>query len=145
MVSQCKITKTRIVFDRALRALPITQHNRIWPLYLKFVTEHDIPETAVRIYRRYLKVHTMNYFIILRSSLYPIIIIIIIIVRMQLCPEDTEDYIEYLKGIERLDEAALKLAEVVNNLKFVSKKGKSNHQLWNELCDLISENPDKVK
>lgn len=64
---------------------------------------------------------------------------------MQLCPEDTEDYIEYLTSIERLDEAAVKLAHIVNKEDFVSKHGKSNHQLWNELCELISKNPDKVR
>ena len=28
--------------------------------------------------------------------------------------------------------------------KFVSKEGKSKHQLWQELCVLISKNPGKV-
>lgn len=116
LMMQCQTTRTRHVFDRALRALPITQHHRIWPLYLKFVCERNIPETAVRVYRRYLK----------------------------LCPENTEDYIEYLKSIDRLDEAAVKLAEIVNNEDFVSKHGKPKHQLWNELCELMSKNPDKV-
>ena len=27
---------------------------------------------------------------------------------------------------------------------FVSKEGKSKHQLWQELCLLISRNPDKI-
>lgn len=117
LTEQCKITRTRKVFDRALRALPITQHNRIWPLYLKFVRKHDIPETAVRVFRRYLK----------------------------LCPENAEEYVEYLTEIDRLDEAALNLAKIVNNENFVSQHGKSNHQLWNELCELISKNPDNVK
>ncbi|XP_076360546.1 pre-mRNA-splicing factor SYF1 fand [Tachypleus tridentatus] len=116
LIDQCKITRTRRVFDRALRALPITQHHRIWPLYLSFVKKHEIPETAVRVYRRYLK----------------------------LTPENTEEYIEYLRSQERLDEAAVKLTELVNNEDFVSKEGKSKHQMWNELCDLISKNPDKV-
>lgn len=49
-------TFTRRAFDRALRSLPITQHDRIWSLYLRFVTQLGIPETAVRVYRRYLKV-----------------------------------------------------------------------------------------
>ncbi|GFQ99306.1 pre-mRNA-splicing factor SYF1 [Trichonephila clavata] len=114
---QCQITKTRHVFDRALRALPITQHHRIWPLYLKFVSTKGIPETAVRVYRRYLK----------------------------LCSEDTEDFIEYLLEINRLDEAAVKLAEIVNDEQFVSKHGKPKHQLWNELCKQISKNPDDVR
>ncbi|GAB6022007.1 Pre-mRNA-splicing factor SYF1 [Chamberlinius hualienensis] len=116
LVDQRKITRTRKAFDRALRALPVTQHNRIWPLYLKFVKSHDINETAVRVYRRFLK----------------------------LSPECTEEFIDYLKSIGRLDEAAVKLAEIVNNHKFVSKEGKSNFQLWNELCDLISKNPTHV-
>jgi hypothetical protein len=60
LINQCKITKTRLVFDRALRALPITQHHRIWPLYITFLKSHDIPETAVRVFRRYLKVNNFN-------------------------------------------------------------------------------------
>lgn len=117
MTEQCYITRTRQVFDRALRALPITQHHRVWPLYIEFLKKHNVYETAVRVFRRYLK----------------------------LAPEDTEEYIEYLISIERLDEAALKLAQIVNQDDFVSKHGKSNHQLWNELCDLISKNPSKIK
>ncbi|KAH1176025.1 pre-mRNA-splicing factor SYF1 [Mauremys mutica] len=117
LMDQCRITRTRRTFDRALRALPITQHHRIWPLYLKFVRLYPLPETAVRVYRRYLK----------------------------LSPENAEEYIEYLRSIDRLDEAALRLANVVNDERFVSKEGKSNYQLWHELCDLISQNPDKVK
>eukprot|EP00123_Amoebidium_parasiticum_P017227 comp23760_c1_seq1/m.41135 comp23760_c1_seq1/g.41135 ORF comp23760_c1_seq1/g.41135 comp23760_c1_seq1/m.41135 type:complete len:846 (-) comp23760_c1_seq1:271-2808(-) len=116
MVNQAKITRTRHTFDRALRALPITQHHRIWPMYLKFVRQHAIPETAVRVYRRYLKLE----------------------------PSDVEDYIEYLVSIHRLDEAAIRLASVVNDDKFVSKKGKSQHQLWTELCEMISKHATDV-
>jgi pre-mRNA-splicing factor SYF1 len=39
----------------------------------------------------------------------------------------------------------MKLANIVNQDDFVSKYGKSKHQLWNELCDLISKNPKQVK
>ena len=56
LVAQGRITRTRRTFDRALRALPITQHHRLWPLYLSFVRRYPLPETAVRVYRRYLKV-----------------------------------------------------------------------------------------
>ncbi|CAH0387979.1 unnamed protein product [Bemisia tabaci] len=117
LISQKQITTTRRVFDRALRALPITQHHRIWPPYLEFVKSYNITETALRVFRRYLK----------------------------LCPENTEDYIDYLISIDSLDEAATKLAEIVNKENFVSKHGKSNHQLWNELCELMSKNPQKVR
>ncbi|CAF0771179.1 unnamed protein product [Didymodactylos carnosus] len=117
LMDQCKITRTRKVFDRSLRALPITQHKRIWPLYIKFVTQHHIPDTAMKVYKRYLK----------------------------LLPEIAEDYMEYLKETDRLDECAQLYIEVLNRDNFVSKEGKSNHQLWNEFCELILKNPSKIK
>nr|XP_045010103.1 pre-mRNA-splicing factor SYF1-like [Jaculus jaculus] len=117
LMGQACVTRTRHTFDRALRALPITQHSSIWPLYLHFVRSHPLPETAVRVYRRFLK----------------------------LSPKSAEEYIEYLKSIDRLDEAAQLLATLVNDENFVSKVGKSKYQLWHELCDLISQNPDKVQ
>lgn len=59
------ITKTRRSFDNALRALPVTQHGRIWDLYLQFAKAAG-GETAMRINRRYLKVnfffHVYIYF-----------------------------------------------------------------------------------
>lgn len=113
---QHKVSRVRCTFDRSLRALPITQHHRIWPHYLKFVRLHPLHETAVRVYRRYLK----------------------------LFPENAEEYIVYLVSIDRLDEAALRLAAIVNQENFISKDGKSNHQLWHDLCDLICKNPTKV-
>ncbi|XP_048776809.1 pre-mRNA-splicing factor SYF1-like isoform X2 [Ostrea edulis] len=116
LVDNSRITKSRRTFDRALRALPVTQHHRVWPLYLKFVRLYDLPETAVRVYRRHLKLQK----------------------------ENTEGYIEYLMKIGWLDEAANRLVDIINDDAFVSREGKSKHQLWNELCDLVAKNPDKV-
>lgn len=48
---------------------------------------------------------------------------------LQLSKEDTEEYIEYLKSIGWLDEAAKRLADVINDDGFVSKEGKSKHQV----------------
>ena len=47
-------------------------------------------------------------------------------------------------SIDRLDDAAVKLADVVNRESFVSKKGRTQHELWQWLCELISQNPDKI-
>ena len=60
MVESGKVTATRRAFDDALRALAITQHHRIWPLYLQFIRDANVPETAVRVYRRYLMVRGMT-------------------------------------------------------------------------------------
>ena len=47
------VTRMRRLFDRCLTSLPVTQHDRIWPLYLKFIGQPGIPmETAVRVRRR---------------------------------------------------------------------------------------------
>ncbi|KAL9383964.1 hypothetical protein Peur_024287 [Populus x canadensis] len=48
-------TRTRRVFNRALCPLPVTQHDRIWELYLRFVSQDGFRiETSLRRYRRYL-------------------------------------------------------------------------------------------
>ncbi|RHZ79462.1 hypothetical protein Glove_145g19 [Diversispora epigaea] len=116
LMKQCRVTKTRRTFDRALKALPITQHPRIWEIYLKFAREIG-GETAIRLYRRYLKLE----------------------------PDHVEEYIDLLLSMDRYDEAAKRLAQVVNNDRFQSMHGKSNYQLWMELCDLICEHPHEIK
>lgn len=116
LMLQRKVTKTRQTFDRALRSLPITQHDRIWPLYVKFARGCGVPETAIRIFRRYLKIE----------------------------PGQVEEYIDYLVDAGQAGEAARLLAQVLNDDSFVSKQGKSRHDLWMLLCDIASKNPDKV-
>ncbi|NXH40474.1 SYF1 factor, partial [Dicaeum eximium] len=63
----------------------------------------------------------------------------------QLCPEEAEQYVAYLRSVGRLDEAAQVLARLVNDERFVSRQGKSNYQLWQELCELLSQHPDRVR
>jgi pre-mRNA-splicing factor SYF1 len=117
LTRQHLLTKTRHTFDRALRALPLTQHKRIWPLYTQFIKSHDIPDTALRVYRRFVKMF----------------------------PESIEEFIAFLISTGRFDEAARYLAEnVVNNDKFTPSSGKTKHELWIELCELMAHNPDKI-
>lgn len=118
LVRQKFVTKCRRAFDRALTALPVTQHDRIWKVYLDFIHQPGIPdETAFRVYRRYL----------------------------QLEPTHAEEFIELLKAKERWGEAAKKLTEVLNDDGFRSATGKSKHQLWLELSDIITRHPAQVK
>ena len=51
-------------------------------------------------------------------------------------------YIDYLIDVGKLEEAAERLAQIVNDDHFVSKQGKSKHEMWLRLCDLISNNPE---
>lgn len=102
------ITLTRKTFDRALQALPLTQHNRIWALYLPFANS-AAGDTAVKIWRRYLQIH----------------------------PEDTEEFIELLIDTGHYTEAVKNYIVILNNPKFRSKRGKGHFQLWSDMIDLI--------
>ncbi|KAI9253379.1 hypothetical protein BDA99DRAFT_519620 [Phascolomyces articulosus] len=115
LMQQPFITRTRRTFDRALRALPVTQHSRVWELYLKF--SQDVGgETAIRVLRRYLKLE----------------------------PSHIEEYVDSLKDLERYDEAAVKLVSIVNSHKFQSIRGKSHYQLWQDLCELVVDHCQEI-
>uniref|UniRef100_A0A7S4KII1 Suppressor of forked domain-containing protein n=1 Tax=Paramoeba aestuarina TaxID=180227 RepID=A0A7S4KII1_9EUKA len=111
------ITKTRHTFDRALKSLPITQHDRIWELYLKFARASNVPETTVRVFRRYL----------------------------QLEPHKAEEFLEYLLSVGYVQEAAEQLLQICGDDEFVSTRDRSKLELWLELCELISKNATKIK
>ena len=55
LVSLGRITQARHCFDQALRMLPLTQHDRIWSGFIAFARDCNVPETAIRVYRRYLQ------------------------------------------------------------------------------------------
>ncbi|KZV27511.1 hypothetical protein F511_04562 [Dorcoceras hygrometricum] len=117
LTRQKLITKTRHTFDRALCALPVTQHDRIWEHYLVFVSQKGVPvETSLRVYRRYLKYD----------------------------PSHIEDFIEFLVNSELWQEASERLAGVLNDDQFYSLKGKTKHRLWLELCDLLTQHAREV-
>lgn len=118
LVRQLFVTRTRHTFDKALEALPITQHSRIWPLYLDFIKKKHVPvETAVRVFKRY----------------------------MQFRPEDAESFIDYLYSKDRIDEASRLLCDIINDPNFQSVKNKNKYQLWEELCDMLCEHADQIQ
>lgn len=91
LCQQPLITFTRRTFDRALRALPLTQHARIWKLYRPFANSAG-GETAVKIWRRYVQLH----------------------------PEQVEDFIDVLVKERKFTEAVQQYIEILNNPKFRS-------------------------
>lgn len=117
LTEQKLVTRTRRTFDRALCALPVTQHDRIWDPYLVFVSQRGMPiETSLRVYRRYLKYD----------------------------PSHIEDFIEFLVNSSLWQESAERLASVLNDDHFFSIKGKTKHRLWLELCDLLTKHATEV-
>ena len=73
------MTRTRKVYDRALKALPVTQHSIVWLRYLEWAESfaEDHPQTAISCYKRFLK----------------------------LKPECTLDYIDFLLRYDLLEQA----------------------------------------
>ncbi|KAL1304241.1 hypothetical protein AAFC00_000658 [Neodothiora populina] len=116
LCKQPLVTLTRRTFDRALRALPITQHNRIWALYRPFATSAS-GDTAVKIWTRYMQIH----------------------------PEDIEDFIEILVEQKRYTEAVKKYMDMLNNPRFRSKEAKGPFQFWTEMLELIIDHAREVE
>ena len=116
LMQQPVVTATRHAFDRALRALPITQHNRIWALYKPFANSAE-GMTAVKIWRRYMQVH----------------------------PEDAEDFVELLVQTGLYTEAVNKSMDILNNPRFQSKNAKGHYELWGEMVDLLVEHAVEIE
>eukprot|EP01028_Stygiella_incarcerata_P005790 TRINITY_DN2401_c0_g1_i1.p1 TRINITY_DN2401_c0_g1~~TRINITY_DN2401_c0_g1_i1.p1 ORF type:complete len:897 (+),score=245.17 TRINITY_DN2401_c0_g1_i1:73-2691(+) len=117
LIVQRRITNTRRVFDRALRTLPVTQHTRVWDLYIKFVKQPFIPpETLINTYRRYMRFN----------------------------PSGAEEFVEVLVRAGGFQEAANLLVTVLNDEMYQSKGGKGTRALWDLLCRLCVEHPNNI-
>jgi pre-mRNA-splicing factor SYF1 len=116
LMEQPLVTTTRRTFDRALRALPITQHYRIWALYKPFANSAS-GETAVKIWRRYVQIH----------------------------PEYAEDYINLLVDMRQYTEAVKQYMVILNNPKFKSKEAKGPFHFWTEMLELLIDNAKEVE
>lgn len=108
----------RKTFDRALRSLPPSLHERIWHVYLAWA-EKTGGETCVKVWRRYLKVD----------------------------PTPSHHYVKVLLSLSppRPLEAAkilLNLSRKASNGTYKSPEGKSPYQLlgeWLEVCEKFPE------
>ena len=111
-----RITANRRVFDAALQALPITQHEKhIWPLYIAWTEREEVPTiTGMRVYRRY----------------------------VQLEPAKKEDYVEYLKKREAWDECCRVIREMLDDDKAATMRSKRS--LFEELNEIVTRHSAKI-
>ncbi|KAJ2794014.1 pre-mRNA-splicing factor syf1, partial [Coemansia helicoidea] len=111
---QPDVTQARRCFDRALRALPVTQHAAVWAEYLRFARRVG-GVTAERVFRRYL----------------------------QLWPDQAEQYVDWCveKGNWRM--AAAQLIKLLDDPGFKSPRATSSpYRLWRQLAQIIRHHPD---
>lgn len=116
LMRQPFITLTRRTFDRALRAIPISQHNRLWKSYRPFAISAS-GDTCIKIWTRYMQVH----------------------------PEDAEELIELLVRMERYTEAVQKYIDIINTPNFKSKEAKGPFELWTEMLEVIIDHARKIE
>ena len=109
-------THARKTFDRALQALPITQHETVWDLYVAWARGFGVEETTVRVYRRFLMYNSTH----------------------------REELVSYLETMRQYEEAANQLAICVNDEHFVSPSGCTRHQMWMRLCDMCAAHPEEI-
>jgi pre-mRNA-splicing factor SYF1 len=55
-----------------------------------------------------------------------------------------EEYANFLVSVGYMDEAAKVLSRIVNDEHFISRQGKSRHELWMQLCDILTQHPEHI-
>lgn len=116
LITQNKITKTRKVFDEALKALPITQHEMIWKAYIAWIKEINIPMLSKKVLMRYKKLN----------------------------PDAREEFIYFMIENEQFNQAAKLILEILNDDMFHSLKKKTKYHYWLLLCEIIETYPEEV-
>ena len=114
---QCLITKTRKIYNLALKNLPATQHKKIWKSYLEWAIKIDSESTIINVYKRYMKIN----------------------------PDIKEDYIDFLIGTSHFEEAIKNIIQILNDDMFYSKKNRTQYNYWMFLCQIIEKFPEIAK
>lgn len=106
-------SQTRRAFDRALQALPITQHKKIWEDYIIWAKYFGVKETVIKVYTR---------FLMFDSSI-------------------RESFITYLEEIHQYDETVRQLIICIDDEHFISRNNMTKYQMWMKICDICASNP----
>lgn len=110
------VTSVREKFDAALQALPVTQHARIWPLFLDFANKSAPRRTAQEVWNRYIVFDATAI----------------------------EDCIDKMVELQFYDQAVELLVRILDDKDFESARGKSPFQLWEELAELLVSEGDSI-
>jgi pre-mRNA-splicing factor SYF1 len=121
LMKQRKVSMTRRAFDRALQSLPISQHYRVWELYLTFAKaiEPKCPVSAGRIWKRYWRIAPQSAF---------------------------TQYYETLLRCQMYDDAALLLSDLAGR-QSAPDEGEAEEgppQYWEMLCELVVQHGERI-
>ena len=117
LMEQNQVTKTRQILNKALQMLPITQHKKIWEIYIPWVESlNGCYKSKIEIFRRYLKFN----------------------------PDYKEKFIRYLVDIKEFTYAIELIIEILNDENFFSKENKSQYYYWVMICQIINNYPEQI-
>lgn len=85
-------------------------------MYINWVKDYGVPETVIRVYKRYLMFDSSH----------------------------REDFVKYLEDINQYEEAARQLVLCVDDDNYISPSGRTHHELWMQLCDICAKHPEAV-
>jgi pre-mRNA-splicing factor SYF1 len=116
LMKQPLITQTRRTFNRALQALPLSQHDQIWKRYRPWYQSAG-GLTAQIVMQRH----------------------------MQIDKTLVEELIAHLVEEGHVNEAAKHYIRILSNPKFRSVEGKSQFQLWSEFSGLLVQQARHIR
>ena len=117
LIEQNLITKTKLIFNKALQAIPITQHKKLWDIYIPWVESlSGCHKSKIEIFKRYIKFN----------------------------PDYKEKFINFLIGIKEFNLAIYLIIEILEDENFYSKENKSQYYYWIVLCQIINSYPENL-
>lgn len=134
------LTHARRTFDRSLRLLPASLHQRIWRVYLRWA-EKAGGETGLRIWRRYLRLDaavTERYVNFLTASVpdSP--------TELDHKVSDSKPTVSRVKRILEAAKLLLGLAVKASLGSYASPEGRSPLQLFQEWLNLVDAHPEET-
>lgn len=153
----CSVTNVRRLFNRALLALPATQHDLIWTEYLTFILKRVPPKglftggggggSAKDIGPVTLSMQNGT----LEDERYPWNIPHETALRVlrryahYYNPTARELLADVALEFGRYGEAAVLYCEILNDLDFLSAHGTTRHELWIKFTDVCTEHPEDTR
>ncbi|ORY81349.1 pre-mRNA-splicing factor syf1 [Protomyces lactucae-debilis] len=116
LMQQPLLTRTRRTFNRALQALPLSQHDQIWKRFRPWYLSAGGRTSQVVMQRH-----------------------------MQIDKSLIEELIAHLIEQGDVNAAAKHYLRILSNPRFRSAEGKSQFQLWSDFCDLLVQNARRIR
>jgi pre-mRNA-splicing factor SYF1 len=148
----CSVTNVRRLFNRALLALPATQHDLIWTEYLAFILQRippkglftggikDVGPVTLSLQNGTLEDERYPWNIPHETALR-----VLRRYAHYYNPTARELLADVALEFGRYGEAAVLYCEILNDMDFLSANGTTRHELWIKFTDVCTEHPEDTR